>query len=337
MVDRPKGSTVSAQLVDEERLGAWLDREGIEVAQPISIAPLSGGTSNAMFLVERGAGRWVLRRPAKVAIERANEGMRREYRILAALDGTNVPHPGVVALCEDHDVLGCTFFLMQHVEGVNPFPPPPALDDERHRAEIAFSMVDALARLHDVDWRSAGLGDLGRPDGFHERQVARWSRQLASYGGRELPGIDQVMAWLERNRPSGFEPSIMHGDFHMRNALIAVDPPGRVVAMLDWETATIGDPRFDLAGFCEVWCPVADDGWPARPALVERYRVARGLETIGDLTYYEVLYQFRIAILVEGIYQRSLRDPTRPDEHQMGERVLHSVARAVELTSGNAG
>jgi aminoglycoside phosphotransferase (APT) family kinase protein len=316
-------------LVDTGRLGAWLDAQGQEIGQPITVQPLSGGTSNAMFLIDRGAGRWVLRRPAKVAVERANEGMRREYRILAALGGTDVPHPAVVALCEDHDVLGCTFFLMERIEGVHPFPSP--FDDDHHRAEIAFALVDALARLHGVDWRAKGLGDLGRPERFHERQVDRWSRQLASYQGRDLPGIDRVMAWLEANLPARFDPALMHGDYHMMNALIAADPPGRVVAILDWETATIGDPLLDLAGFCEIWCSVATDGWPSRQALVERYRTARGLDTLGDLTYYQVLYNFRLAVLQEGIYQRSLKDPTRPDQDETGQRALANVSRAIEL------
>jgi aminoglycoside phosphotransferase (APT) family kinase protein len=320
-------------LVDLDRLRVWLDAHGLEIGQPITVQPLPGGTSNAMFLIDRGAGRWVLRRPAQVAVERADEGMRREYRILAALDGTDVPHPAVVALCEDTDVLGCTFFLMERVEGVNPFPPPPEFDTDRHRAEIAFGMVDALAWLHEVDWRARGLGDLGRPERFHERQVDRWSRQLASYQGRELPGIDKVTAWLETNRPEAFEPTLMHGDYHMMNTLIDPHPPGRVVAILDWETATIGDPLLDLAGFCEIWCPVANEGWPSRQALVERYRNTRGLDALGDLAYYQTLYNFRLAVLQEGIYQRSLRDPTRPDQYKTGQRVLANVARAVELVS----
>lgn len=320
-------------LVDPERLAGWLDGQGIEVGRPVGVQPLTGGASNVMFTVDRGAGRWVLRRPAKVAIERANDGMVREYRILAALDGTEVPHPGAVALCQDHEVLGCTFFLMEHVDGVNPIPLPAGFDDDEHRAEVALAMVASLARLHRVDWRAAGLGDLGHPERFHERQVERWSRQLASYQGRELEGIGAVAAWLEGHRPDQFEPTLMHGDFHMRNVLIASDPPGRVVAIVDWETATIGDPLLDLAGFCEVWCPVADVGWPSRQALVERYGEVRGLDTVGDLTYYEVLYNFRLAVLLEGIYQRSRRDSTRPDAHDMGQLVLRNVARAAELTS----
>jgi aminoglycoside phosphotransferase (APT) family kinase protein len=282
--------------------------------------------------VDRGASGWVLRRPATVALERANEGMRREFRILAALADTGVPHPAAVALCEDHDVLGCTFYLMERVAGVNPIPLPPAFDDDRRRAEVAFAMVDALARIHEVDWPAAGLGDLGHPEGFHERQVERWSRQLASYQGRELPGVDRVMVWLDGHRPTRFDATLMHGDFHMLNALIAPEPPGRVVAVLDWETATIGDPLLDLAGFCAMWCRVATDGWPARDALIEHYRTVRGLDVIGDLTYYEVLYHFRLAVLQEGIYQRSTRDTTRPDHHVSGEQALVNVARAVELS-----
>jgi aminoglycoside phosphotransferase (APT) family kinase protein len=318
-------------LADPARLAAWLDREGLAAGQPLTVEPLPGGSSNALFAVDRGASRWVLRRPAQVAAERADEGMRREYRILAALGGTDVPHPAVVALCTDHDVLGRTFYLMERVEGVNPIPPPAALDDERHRAEIAFAMVGALARLHQVDWRARGLGDVGRPGGFHERQAQRWGRQLASYAGRELPGAGTVMEWLDASRPASFEPTIMHGDYHMMNALIAPGPPGRVLAILDWETATIGDPLLDLAGFCEVWCPVAGPGWPARQELLEHYRAARGLAPLGDLAYYQVLYNFRLAVLQEGIYQRSLRDPTRPDQPQAGARALANNARAVEL------
>jgi aminoglycoside phosphotransferase (APT) family kinase protein len=319
------------ELVDPVRLATWLDAQGIEPGEPLAVAPLSGGSSNAMFLVDRGPYHWVLRRPSKVALERANEGMRREYRMQAALKNTDVPHPDVVALCDDHEVLGCTFYLMERVEGVNPIPIPEQLDDEQHRREVAFAMVDALARLHQVDWQAVGLGDLGHPDQFHQRQVARWSRQLASYQGRQLPGITRVMAWLEANLPADFEPTLMHGDFHMLNALIATDPPGRVVAMLDWETSTVGDPLLDLAGFCEVWCPVAADGWPTRHQLVEHYRDSRSLAPLGDLTYYRVLYNFRLAVLLEGIHQRSLLDPGRPQQHDIGAHALVIVDRAVAL------
>jgi aminoglycoside phosphotransferase (APT) family kinase protein len=323
---------LGVELVDVDSLADWLDAEGLETGLPLVVEPLTGGSSNAMFVVERGESRWVLRRPTRVAVDRANEGMRREFRILAALAGTDVPHPEVVALCDDHSVLGCTFYLMERVQGVNPFPLPAAFETDARRAEVAYSMVEALAHLHLVDWGAAGIGDLGHPEGFHQRQVDRWSRQLASYEGRDLPGLETVMPWLGSHLPEEAAATIMHGDYHMLNVLIAPEPPGRVVAILDWETATIGDPLLDLAGFCEVWCPVAGGvGWPSRAELIDRYRAVRGLGALGDLTYYAVLYNFRLAVLLEGIFQRSLRDPTRPDQVDMGERVFHNVDRALAL------
>jgi aminoglycoside phosphotransferase (APT) family kinase protein len=321
-------------LLDPVALTSWLDAQGLEVGEELEVEPLGGGTSNAMFLVRRGQARWVLRRPAGVAVARADEGMRREFRLLTALEGTDVPHPSPVALCDDHAVLGCTFFLMAQVDGVNALPLPPGLDDDAGYAEVAFAMVDALARLHEVDWRSAGLADLGRPEGFHERQVTRWSQQLRSYEGRELPGIDRVMAWLDANRPTSFDPTIMHADYHMLNVLIAPDRPGRVVAILDWETSTIGDPLLDLAGFCEVWCGSDLARPPARSELVDRYVALRGLTSVPDLRYYETLYNFRLAVLLEGIYQRSLLDETRPNQDVVGDRALFNVARALELVDG---
>lgn len=326
---------MSEALVDLAKLGAWLDGEGLEVGQPITVEALLGGRSNAMFIIGRGASEWVLRRPNQVAVARANDGMRREFRMLAALDGTRVAHPAVVALCDDEAVLGCTFYLMQRVIGVHPFPAPAALDTESGRRAIAFALVEALAHLHQVDWRSAGLADLGHPEQFHERQVSRWTRQLASYEGRELPGIERITSWLNAHRPESFEPAIMHADFHMMNVLIASDEPARLVAVLDWETATIGDPLLDLAGFCEVWCSVAkeQDGWPSRAELVAFYATTLGVE-IADLTYYEVLYNFRLAVLLEGVYTRSLSDPVRGPQPDVAERVLINLARAEKLVAG---
>ena len=147
-----------------ERLSAWLDSQRIEVGEPLVIEPLVGGTSNVMYAVDRGDYNWVLRRPPKMAIERANEGMRREFRILEALEQTEVPHPGAVALCDDESVLGCTFYLMQRVDGRNPFPEPPGFESDARRAEITHAMIDALVRVHEVRYEAVGLGDLGHPD-----------------------------------------------------------------------------------------------------------------------------------------------------------------------------
>ncbi len=323
-----------SDLVDEAGVAAWLDEQGLEVGRPLVVEQISGGKSNVMFRVERGGARWVLRRPARVAIDRADDGMRREFRFLTAFEGTPVPHPAPVVLCDDHSVLGCTFYLMALVDGMNPLPAPAWLDDPAGRTELTFALTDALARLHEVDPVAAGIADLGRPSDFHERQVSRWIRQLESYDGRELPGLDRVTTWLEANRPGAFVPTIMHGDYHMMNVMISPDPPARVVAIVDWETATIGDPLLDLAGFYEIWTLSTGEGWPTSEEIAARYAEARGIEELGNMTYYEVLYNFRLAVLLEGIYQRSLKDPSRPDQDVVGERVLFNVARAVELIDG---
>ena len=322
-------------LIDPAALARWMDDQDLAPGATLGVTPLPAGTSNAMFVVERGGARFVLRRPALVAAPRAEDGLVREFRILEALDGSAVPHPSAVALCEDRSVLGATFMLMEHVDGVNPMPPlDPTIDSPLAREQIAFAMVAALAAIHDFDWSGRGLADLGRPIGFHERQVARWTAQLASYDGGTMIGIDRVATWLEQQLPIVFEPTLMHGDFHMFNVLIAAAAPHEVVAVVDWETATIGDPLLDLAGFCEIWCPIAGEGWPDREALVARYRQLRGLPPLGDLRYYDVLYNFRMAVLLEGIHQRSLRDPSRPAMVAIGDRAIVNLHRALAVIDG---
>lgn len=316
-------------LVDAVALGRWLDGLGLAPGEPLTIDPLTNGRSNAMFRIDRGSHRWVLRRPALVALARADDGMRREFRLLAALDATPVPHPHPVALGDDPAVLGCVFYLMDAVDGFNPSGPLPDALQGEERA-VAFALVDALAALHDVDWRAAGLDDFGRPDGFHERQVARWTAQLDSYGGRPLPELREVGAWLDAHRPASYQATIMHADYHMLNVILAPDRPVRVAAIVDWETATIGDPLLDLAGLLEVWCPShrVADGWPSAEELRDRYAARRGLASVPASPYHVALYHFRLAVLLEGIYQRSIADPSRTTAIDMGDRALVEVALA---------
>ena len=329
-------AAMTMALADPGALGAWLDTQGIEPGTPLTVEPMAGGGSNAMFRVERGAGRWVLRRPARVAIDRADAGMLRESQILRGLAGSVVPHPEVVAVCTDRSVLGCTFYLMQHVEGRPPIPVPAELDTPNGRRQIVFAVVDALARLHDFDWRGAGLAHLGHPEGFHERQVERWTRQLRAYGGRELPRVGIITEWLGAHLPESFIPALMHGDYHMMNILMTTGAPAvppAVAAIVDWETATIGDPLLDLAGLCEAWTRHGGDGWPPAAELVEAYRAARGLPELPGLRYYEVLYNFRLAVLLEGISQRAQRDPTQADQPVLGELAVRHAERAARLTA----
>jgi aminoglycoside phosphotransferase (APT) family kinase protein len=317
-----------SELLDEHRLAAWLDSHGLERGAPLEVEPLVGGASNAMFRIRRGSSAWVLRRSSGVALERADDGLRREFRFLKALTATPVPHPAPLALAGDPSALGFVGFVMEDVAGVRP---DHLAAHDGENADMAFALVDALAALHEVDWRAAGLEGIGHPHHFHSRQVGRWSSQLHSYDGRDLPGIDGVCAWLEANHPVDYSPTIMHGDYHVKNVLVAIDQPTKVVAILDWETATIGDPLLDLVGFCETAEMNGLRGWPSESAIVERYAAARGIEEPLDLRYHLVLYRFRLAVILEGVFQRSLRDPNRPDQHAVAEVVDGLVARAMDL------
>jgi aminoglycoside phosphotransferase (APT) family kinase protein len=313
------------------RLVAWLRREGI-VNEAADIRPLSTGRSNITYVVESAGRSVVVRRPANVALERADDGMRREFRLLSALEGTAVPHPSPIALCVDPDVLGCVFYAMSFVDGFMPSDPLPAgWDDSSSRRAMSLSAVDAMAALHAVDWRERGLADLGRVEGFHQRQCTRWLSQYQAYPSQLLDGIESVGAWLEAHAPSEWTPTIMHGDVNGANMLVARVHPPVIAALLDWETATIGDPWLDVAGFRRSWTARRQgDGWPTDRELLARY-VERAQRPAVDLRYYDALYRFKFAVLTEGIYQRSLSDPTRADAIDLHEFAREMIASARTL------
>ncbi len=290
---------------------------------------LATGRSNITYLVHVDGQAVVVRRPANVALARADEGMRREFRLLSALDGTPVPHPSPLGLCEDLEVMGCVFYAMTFVDGFMPSDPlPDEWNETESRRSMSFSAVDAMAALHAVDWKERGLADLGRIDGFHQRQRTRWLSQYEAYPSQLLDGIEDVGAWLEAHTPSDWTPTIMHGDVNGANMLVARVHPPVIAALLDWETATIGDPWLDVAGFRRSWTARRQgDGWPSDHELLARY-AERSRRPPVDLTYYDVLYRFKFAVLTEGIYQRSLHDATRADATDLHEFAREMIASA---------
>jgi len=333
-------STEVGDLVDEPRLAAWLDALGIAPGSPLHVERIAGGLSNESIGVERGSARFVLRRPAKLALEGAERGMRREFRVLGALEGSAVPHPRPVALCEDRAVAGSVAYLMEHVEGFAPAVrlPEPFASDTGQRRGIALAAMAALGELARIDWRARGLGDFGRPAGFHERQVERWGRQLARYDSvpeRDLAELREVGAWLEAHRPADpdWTPGIMHGDYHLANVFVAPDPPVRIAAILDWENATIGDPLLDLATFLQLLETRGRGDWGPREELIARWEEASGRRA-PELRYWTVLATYKLAIMLEGVYRRSLADPTRGRADAMGETVLRLMHDARELARG---
>ena len=234
-------------LVDEARLAAFMDERDLPGAgEPLDAVFVTGGASNELFEIRRGAHRVALRRPPRVVPEGRNDTMLREYRVLTALADTDVPHARVLAVCDDPELMGGCFYLMEFVDGWSPMGgggwPAPFDTDIDARRGLAFELVDGIARLSKVDWRAKGLEGFGRPDGFHERQVSRWMSHLEAVKFRDIPGIDEAAAWLATHQPRHFVPGIMHGDYQFANVMYRHGAPAKLAAIVDWEMATVGRP-----------------------------------------------------------------------------------------------
>ncbi len=346
-----KGLDVERPTLDVDALSAWLgDRLG-DPAQPLASEPLGTdlGMGNALFELRRGDQVWVLRRPPAVLNDKSASNMTREFRILTALDGSAVPHPTARVLCEDAEVIGAPFLIMDKIVGFTPgfVLPEPFASNPEHRRGIAEAYVDALVDLVDlaeVDWRARGLADLGRPDGFLERQVARWLAQLDRYRVRDLPELEFVTGWLERNRPAMGPPAIIHGDYSPFNVMVAPDLPPRLAAVIDWDTGTIGDPLLDIGHLLARWtepgeAPVLQEqaggveGYPSRAELAARYAERSGRD-VSALPYYQCLALFKLAVILEGTYARKHAAGVPDSANMMAELVPRLTRSAAAFARG---
>ncbi|MCZ9352446.1 phosphotransferase family protein [Streptomyces mutabilis] len=301
--------------LDLDRLRGLLDRErpGL-VTGPLSGRLIEGGRSNLTYAVSDGTARWVVRRPPLGHVLATAHDMKREHRVIGALHPTGVPVPRPVLLCEDEDVLGSPFYVMEFVEGT-PYRTAEQLaplGPERTRAAV-LNLVDTLVGLHAVDPAEAGLGDFGRPDGFLDRQLRRWAKQLDASRNRDLAGIDELHATLGRKLPSSPSPTVVHGDYRLDNVLIGGEND-EIRAVLDWEMSTLGDPLTDL-GLLVMYSSPLDmpdspvsttaqaPGHPAPAELIERY-AARSGRDVSAVAWYTAFAWFKLAVILEGIHYR---------------------------------
>ena len=348
-VDRAFG----LELIDFDRLGAWMTGQGLGRGPIVAVTPLTGGSQNVIVRFERDGRGYVVRRPPLHPSANGNETMRREARVLGALRDSDVPHPRLIAACGDESVIGAAFYLMAPVEGFNAAVglPPFHAGDPAVRRAMGLSAVDGIARLARVDWRAAGLEGFGNPEGFLERQVSRWSKQLDSYaqhkgwpGPDALPAVEAIARWLDGARPAGFTPGIMHGDYHLKNVMFAADGP-QLAAIIDWELATIGDPMLDLGWLLATWrdqgAPASEaqivvepwNGFPTRDELVAHYAEVSGRD-VSHARWYAVLACYKLAILLEGTHARA-RAGKAPAE--IGERMHRSAIRLLTKAAAMAG
>ncbi len=337
-----------ARLCPPDRVGAWLDGR-LPGAGPFGVQRVTSGMSNELFAVTRSGHEWILRRPPRVAIAPGAHDVLREARVLTALARTDVPHARLHATCDDADVIGAPFYVMDRVHGrplaadLGPF------DSVEGRRDVAFALLDALARLHRLDWAGLGLDGFGRPEGYAQRQADRWTTQLDRYRIRDLPDLDATAAWLADHVPEGPAPALIHGDFGVHNVLFAHDPPARLLAVVDWETSTVGDPLADLGYFLGYWIDDGEDDyaelrldgapgdWPSRAELMERYAEASGVDPRPTERWYRALGQLKIAVILEGSYVRHVKGQADVAEFATFEhRVPLLAAHARAITEGRA-
>jgi aminoglycoside phosphotransferase (APT) family kinase protein len=336
--------------VDLQAVAEWMSGQGLGEGPLDDVSTLTGGTQNVMLRFSRAGRPYVLRRGPRHLRPRSNSVILRETKVLAALAGSDVPHPRLIAACEEPGVLGdAVFYLMEPIDGFNAgegLPPLHAGDpDVRH--QMGLSMADALARLGAVDHVAVGLADFGKPDGFLERQVPRWLSELASYQeyegypGPEIPGIDAVSGWLEACRPTSWTPGIMHGDYHAANVMFSRTGPD-VVAIVDWEMCTIGDPLLDLGWLLATWrqsdgssvfshALSGQEGLASTDELFERY-AANTTRDLSHITWYTVLACFKLGIVIEGTLARACAGKAEKEVgNQLHAATVHLFERALRL------
>jgi aminoglycoside phosphotransferase (APT) family kinase protein len=335
-------------VIDVARLALWMDDAGLSgKGEPAHARFLSGGTQNEIYEIRRGEERCVIRIPPPGAPPDRDKGILREWRIIDALDGTDVPHTPAVTVCSDASVLGRPFYLMGFIDGWSPMDrtgwPDPFDSDVEARRGLAYQLAEGIALLSKVDWRARGLQDLGRPDGFHERQVDRWTGFFERIKGRELPGMDTATKWLSVHRPLDFIPGLMHGDYQFANVMYFDGAPARLAAIVDWEMGTVGDPKLDLAWMVQGWpedtsAPEAAEatyvdlqGMPSRAELLAHYAEVSGRQ-VDDLDYYLILAQWKLAIVLEQGYQRAGDDEKLQAFGPIVLELMESAAALAEST-----
>ena len=311
---------------DVDRVHAWLAGRlpaARQATRPPEVRQFAGGASNLTYLLRYPEGEVILRRPPVGHKAASAHDMHREFRVQSQLAGVFPYVPEMIGFCDDPDVIGEDFYVMQKLDGIILRSRPPRdldLSPARTR-ELCTSVVDRLGDLHAVDPDDAGLGDLGRGTGYVERQVAGWSERYRAGRTRGAPSFERVMAWLERHRPPDVATVVIHNDYRFDN--VVLDPVDlSVVGILDWEMATLGDPLMDLGASLAYWVEATDDrlmqafrrqpthlpGMLTRREVVDRYLSRTGLE-LDDWRFYEVYGLFRLAVIIQQIRAREVAKP----------------------------
>ncbi|MDQ0691380.1 phosphotransferase family protein [Arthrobacter sp. W4I7] len=323
-------------------LNAWIGERLPGHGEPLTLRPIGAatGAANELSWMERGEHTWVLRRAPNIRVTASANNMLREWRILTALDRTDVPHPTPLLVAgSEESPFGTPFIVLEKVDGFTPVGVLPApYDTANGRRNLAFAMVDALALLAQVDCNVPELQGLGRPEGFLERQVDRWLGQWSSYRTRGLPVADELAVWLGERIPGHWPVGLMHGDYSAFNVMASPTQTTRLAAVIDWDTGTVGCPLLDIGHLLARWTEPGEDpvvvnwdigdgslasrsGLPSRAELAERYVQQSGLN-LEDLVFFEVLSLFKLALILEGRVAQAASPEEGSGWVQMVDRLL---------------
>ncbi|MBZ0120637.1 MAG: phosphotransferase [Sandaracinaceae bacterium] len=328
---------------DVTALHAWLDDELEGVAGTLTVRQFKGGQSNPTFWVSDGRNEYVLRKKPPGALLPSAHAVEREHRVLAALQHTNVPVARVYALCEDSSVLGTPFYVMEHVRG-RIFWNVQLPDVTRtERVAIYEELARVLAAIHSVDVDAVGLSDFGKRGGYVARQIERWTQQYRSSETRKVDSMERLLAWLPAHVPADDETTLAHGDYRLDNLIFHPTEP-RVLAVIDWELATLGHPLADLAYTCMLYdiamprvggllgVDFTLTGIPSEPEFVKMYCDLTVRPRVADWATFKAFSLFRLAAIAQGVYKRSLQGNASSEDGSMfGAAVEHLSGVACRL------
>ncbi len=328
--------------IDAGRLGDYLAGKLPDGDRPLAVRQFGGGAANLTYLLDFEGQEYVLRRPPLGPVAASSHDMSREYRVLSVLHQAYPYAPRAFLFCNDESIIDAPFFVMERRHGVVVRRTLPdayrAIPNAARR--MSEALVDALAEFHAVDYQTLGLGQLGKPDGFIDRQIEGWYRRWQAAKTADLAEMDTVYTWLKANQPVNTQVSLVHNDYKLDNVMLAADDPGRVVAVFDWDMCTLGDPLADLGALLTYWTepgdppylqatammPLGVPGFLSRDELVARYAAKSG-RAIGDIDFYHALGLFRLTVIVAQIYIRYARGQTQDPRFAAMEPMIPALAR----------
>lgn len=328
LIDRA-GEIRAGEELDLDNLKSHLEPILGSKAAELKLKQFPGGHSNLTYLLSSGDETWVLRRPPFGSKVKSAHDMSREYKVLSALKSVYPYGPVPVHFCEDHDVIGCDFYLMNYIEGLvirREYPEELGLNSDQIRQQL-FNFFDVLSELHSVDLKEAGLDNFGRPEGYVRRQVEGWCRRWGDSATPDTVDVDATMQWLNDNMPkeSG-KASVIHNDYKLDNVIFSAENPLQVIGVLDWEMATVGDPLMDLGCTLGYWVQTSDpdffresrtmpsdiEGAPTRGEIIQRFQQKTGLD-VDNFPFYFCFGLFRLCVIGQQIYYRYYHGHTKDE------------------------